>query len=258
MADVQHQIRLVLTDVDGTIVPAGTHQVSDRVRQVVVAAENAGVPVVPVTGRPYEMAKGIMLTLGFDGLCVLDGGASIRRAATGEVVWSKWLEPAVLQELTRYVAPYCTLIDYDPVQVERTPEQIDIPHITEAAPYLFAHIYRKHAAALEAALAVIPDVSVHLLQPAGEGPDLQGLQVTHKDGNKRHGVAELLRLLHVSREHVMAVGDGTNDLPLFENAGLKIAVGNAAPALQAAADHVVASVDNDGFAEAVERFVLCS
>lgn len=257
MTAVNRPIRLVLTDVDGTIVPAGTHEMSERVRQAVVAAENADVPVVPVTGRPYEMAKGIMLTLGFDGLCVLDGGASIRRAATGELVWWKWLEPAVLQELARRIAPHCTLIDYDPGQVERTPEQIDIPRITEAAPYVFSHIYKKHAATLERELAAIPDISVHLLQPAGEGPDLQGLQVTHRDGNKRHGVAELLRLLNVSKEHVMAVGDGANDLPLFENAGLKIAVGNAAPALKAAAGHVVASVDNDGFAEAIERFVLC-
>ena len=54
----------------------------------------------------------------------------------------------------------------------------------------------------------------------------------------------------------MAIGDGPNDAPLLREAGLAIAMGNANAALKELADAVVASVDEDGFAEAVERYVL--
>src|SRR6266705_931324 len=114
------QIKLLLTDIYCTLVVAGLHEVSEHVREAVIAAENKGVAVVPVTGRPYELAEGVLNVLGFDGLCVLDGGASIRNITTGELVWSKWLEPDVLKQIVRIIAPQCVLIDYDEAQIERT------------------------------------------------------------------------------------------------------------------------------------------
>lgn len=47
-----------------------------------------------------------------------------------------------------------------------------------------------------------------------------------------------------------------SNLPLFENAALKVAMGNATELLKAQADHVVGTAAEDGFAEAMERFVL--
>ena len=54
----------------------------------------------------------------------------------------------------------------------------------------------------------------------------------------------------------MAVGDSGNDLPLFENAGFKVAMGNASPLLKQAADVVVASVKDNGLAEAIQKYIL--
>jgi hydroxymethylpyrimidine pyrophosphatase-like HAD family hydrolase len=105
-------------------------------------------------------------------------------------------------------------------------------------------------------LGKIADINPHVLVDLKHMLDIQELQITHAEGNKRHGVHELLKLLRINKAQVMAIGDGNNDLPLFESAALKIAVANASEALKAAADHVVASVDDNGFAEAVERFVL--
>ncbi len=215
------KVKLILTDIDGTLVVNGQHTVSERVRDAVIAAENADVAVAPVTGRPYEMAQGVMNVLGFDGLCVLDGGASIRKVTTGELVWSKWLGPDVLKRIVGITAPHCVLIDYDVGQVERSPDDVDIDLITERAPYVFAIVHKQAAAGIMAKLDRIPNIHPHLLVDRKDQPGLQEIQVTHREGNKRHGVHELLRILGVGKDEVMAVGDGNNDLPLFESAALR-------------------------------------
>jgi hypothetical protein len=69
-------------------------------------------------------------------------------------------------------------------------------------------------------------------------------------------VEALRNITHSLKEQTLAIGDGSNDLSLFQNAGFRVAMGNASDELKDAADYVVGSVDEDGFAEAMDRFVL--
>ena len=62
--------------------------------------------------------------------------------------------------------------------------------------------------------------------------------------------------LGVDPAHVMAMGDGENDIEMLQLAGLGVAMGNAGPKLKAVADVVVATNDQDGVAEAIQKFVL--
>jgi hydroxymethylpyrimidine pyrophosphatase-like HAD family hydrolase len=162
----------------------------------------------------------------------------------------------MLKQIASYILPHCILIDYDPEQNMRTPEQVDIEAINQSAPYVYAQVHGGTAAGIVAQLNTLSDLSSHILAPLKDKPHIQEIQITHKDGNKRHGVKELLRMINVDGRQAMAIGDGDNDLPLFEEADLRIAMGNASERLKAAADHIVADVSEDGFAEAMERFVL--
>ena len=54
----------------------------------------------------------------------------------------------------------------------------------------------------------------------------------------------------------MALGDGLNDLSMIEFAGMGVAVDNANPVLKEAADFISKSNDEDGFAYAIEKFIL--
>ncbi len=75
-------------------------------------------------------------------------------------------------------------------------------------------------------------------------------------GNTKGRAIELICLNDdIARERVFAVGDGDNDLSMRQSAGFLVAMGNAAPALKAAADYVTTSVYEDGAAKAIERFV---
>lgn len=54
----------------------------------------------------------------------------------------------------------------------------------------------------------------------------------------------------------MAIGDNDNDAEMVAWAGLGVAMAGASPAVKEAADYIAPSVEEDGAAEAIERFVL--
>jgi Cof subfamily protein (haloacid dehalogenase superfamily) len=82
------------------------------------------------------------------------------------------------------------------------------------------------------------------------------LDVTHPDANKGTVVTTLSKLLSVPASQIATIGDMPNDVLMFRNSGLSIAMGNASPDVQAQADVVTASYDDEGFAKAIEQFVL--
>jgi Cof subfamily protein (haloacid dehalogenase superfamily) len=84
------------------------------------------------------------------------------------------------------------------------------------------------------------------------------LDVTHPDANKGTVVTTLSKLLSIPTDEIATLGDMPNDVLMFRKSGLSIAMGNASPEVQAQADLVTDSYDNDGFAKAIERFVLPS
>ena len=82
------------------------------------------------------------------------------------------------------------------------------------------------------------------------------LDITDRLANKGAGLLAIAKLLGVPAAEIAVIGDGGNDVAMFEQAGLCIAMGNAQPAVKAAADFVTDSNGEEGFAKAVERFIL--
>ena len=82
------------------------------------------------------------------------------------------------------------------------------------------------------------------------------LDITHPDANKGTVVATLSKLLSIPTGEVATLGDMPNDVLMFRRSGLSIAMGNAIPQVQAQANLVTDSNNDEGFAKAIERFVL--
>src|ERR1700688_2791949 len=82
------------------------------------------------------------------------------------------------------------------------------------------------------------------------------LDVTHPDANKGAVVTTLSKLLSVASAEIATIGDMPNDVLMFRKSGLSIAMGNASPHVQAQADFVTGSNSDEGFAYAMERFIL--
>ena len=82
------------------------------------------------------------------------------------------------------------------------------------------------------------------------------LDITHPLANKGAALSELATLLAVPLAEIAVIGDGGNDVAMFERSALSIAMGNASPQVQQAADFVTDSNGDDGFANAIDRFIL--
>lgn len=82
------------------------------------------------------------------------------------------------------------------------------------------------------------------------------LDVTHPEANKGALLQWLSARYEIPTEQIATIGDGPNDVLMFDQAGLAVAMGNAEPEVQRAAARVTATNDRDGFAEAVERWIL--
>jgi Cof subfamily protein (haloacid dehalogenase superfamily) len=80
--------------------------------------------------------------------------------------------------------------------------------------------------------------------------------VTHPDANKGAVVRYLSKHYEIAPHEIATIGDMPNDVLMFAQSGLSIAMGNASPEVQRAAHRVTTSNQDEGFASAVERYIL--
>jgi hypothetical protein len=74
--------------------------------------------------------------------------------------------------------------------------------------------------------------------------------------DKGSAVRQLAETVGVPLSEIVTLGDGENDVPMFRQAGFSIAMGNASDAVKREARETTLTNDEDGFAMAVERFIL--
>jgi len=82
------------------------------------------------------------------------------------------------------------------------------------------------------------------------------LDVTHPEANKGFVVQRLAEFLSIPPEQIATIGDQPNDMLMFTKSGVSIAMGNASPEVQQSAHYVTTSYEDEGFANAVERFIV--
>jgi len=82
------------------------------------------------------------------------------------------------------------------------------------------------------------------------------VDITNPTANKGDVVERLSRYYKIPRQQIATLGDQLNDVLMFQGSGMSVAMGNASPDVQHAATFVTASNEDEGFAKAIERFIL--
>lgn len=100
-----------------------------------------------------------------------------------------------------------------------------------------------------------PQREMHSLASAARSQPYY-LDVTHPDANKGFVVRRLSELLNIPTAAIATIGDMPNDISMFEKSGLSIAMGQSSDEVKKAATYTTTSSEDEGFANAIERYVL--
>ncbi len=264
-----NSIRLLLADVDGTLVTPDK-QLTPRTIAVVKALDETGILFAITSGRPPRGMAMLIEPLDLrTPIAAFNGGLIVDREL--HAVEARTL-PATL------VSGVVALLDSFALDVwvyrgsdwlVRDPDGSHVAH--EAHTVQFAPTVVESFAGLDADVAKIVGVSDDHAAVArasdaarehfGEHVSASRsqpyyLDVTHPDANKGAVAQSLATRYDLQPEQIATIGDMPNDVLMFAHSGLGIAMGNADREVQRAARHVAPGNDDEGFARAVERWVL--
>jgi Cof subfamily protein (haloacid dehalogenase superfamily) len=262
-------IRLLISDVDGTLVTSDKRLTPASIAAV-ARLRGAGIGFAVVSSRPPRGMAMLVEPLGIDTyLAGFNGGAIVRpdQSRVEEHVVPHLAAELALDafrhagvDIWVFAGDDWLIADPDGPYVarERRAVQFDPVVVPDFTPYL------GHAGKIVGSsrdfdlLARIEGDLEQRLEGTASARRSQRyyLDVTHSDANKGSAARALAALVGVKLEQTACIGDMANDLPMFQLAGLAIAMGNAPPEVQAAAHEITAANDADGFAAAVERVVL--
>ena len=271
-------IRMIGVDLDGTLLNS-EKQLTAYTREVLKKAIEQEVAVVVATGRPFSGVPdelkhfpGIRYALTANGARILD---MQKQKVVYENLLSVESSEKVIDILRKHHAIHEFFVDgvgyMDEDGLRNVYAYFEDPHMAEY---------------LQSTRIPVKDVKEKLQTMKCEVDKLQGifrnqkdkeealeelntlsgivvtaamdnnLEINKEGTNKGLGLLQLGKSLGISREEIMACGDGGNDVEMLKEVGFAVAMANGSDPVKKAADFVTVSNDEDGVAKAIERFVL--
>jgi Cof subfamily protein (haloacid dehalogenase superfamily) len=262
-------IRLVLADVDGTLVTQ-EKVLTAKAKEAAAKLKEAGITFAITSGRPPGGMRTVIKELNL---------TTVVAGFNGGVYVTPRLDPIVTRDLPKDAATraleliqdhglvawiYTDTIWYvqDPKgpHVDRESWTVGFgPEVTsDYSAYLgqtakIVGVSNDHDA-VAACEKVVQQELGHQVSAARSQPYY--LDVTHPAANKGSVVDFLSAVYLISTSSIATIGDMPNDVLMFEKSGMSIAMGNASKAVQEQANFVTYSNEEEGFAHAMEEFVL--
>ena len=271
-------IRMIGVDLDGTLLNS-EKQLTAYTREVLKKAIEQEVAVVVATGRPFSGVPDELKHFPGMRYALTANGARILDMQKQKVVYENLLSvessEKVIDILRKHHAIHEFFVD-------------GVGYMNEdGLKNVYAYFEDPHMAEyLQSTRITVKDVKEKLQAMKCEVDKLQGifrnqkdkqealeelntlsgivvtaamdnnLEINKEGTNKGLGLLQLGKSLGISREEIMACGDGGNDVEMLKEVGFAIAMANAYDTVKTAADFVTVSNDEDGVAKAIERFVL--
>ncbi|WP_155287249.1 Cof-type HAD-IIB family hydrolase [Lacticaseibacillus zhaodongensis] len=269
--------QLVLSDIDGTILNS-QHQLTPAVITAITAYSKAGGHFVLASARPalgmVNLAQQLQLELP---IVSLNGALIVQNhLATPQEFTTLFEQPLAAGSARRiyqlihahglaisvnihagthwYVARPDKWSEQEAAIVGFTPETTDLTALLNSERKIHKILCMGDPQAidvLDAALKTVPDLHI-----ATSRSKLTYLEITAAGVSKSSALLHLADLLNIPIAATMAIGDGENDLPMMETAGLGVAMGNALPRVRAEIGTMVADSDHAGVAEALQKYAL--
>jgi Cof subfamily protein (haloacid dehalogenase superfamily) len=261
--------QLIALDVDGTLLN-DHYELTDRTKQIIRQAHDAGCRIVLCTGRGPASTIPILQELGLEGIVVTHNGAA--------TVYTDANEKKLLHQYSFSVNEIQPMLDY--VHREHihfdvsSPFDMYIERMGEYEEMMYKKFLIDPKLVEDVTSLTVPLVKFTLFsQPdvldrvEREWADQQlfghlrmirsgdlFIDVMHASANKGNALKELAAQWQIDAKDVMAIGNYYNDLEMIQFAGLGLAVANSPEGVKAAADAVVPSNNEEGVYEAILRY----
>lgn len=264
-------IKLVLADVDGTLVTS-KKVLTDDATKAVADLRRAGIKFAITSGRPPQGMTMVSKPLEIDTPIAGFNGGVLLSPDLSSIIDSHDLPDDVVQSAIDLLGKHgldvwvytqkrwlvrdkaAPHVDREEKTVQFAPELVEGFDLDKLGPIVkivgITDDHDKMAAALKAADESFGDhVTAACSQP-------YYLDITNSKANKGAVVDQLSRILKIDREHIATIGDMPNDVTMFKRSGMSIAMGNADDEVKSQAKFTTDGYDDEGFAKAIRRFVL--
>lgn len=266
--------KLLVLDVDGTLLN-DEREISKRTLAALLKVQQMGVRIVLASGRPTYGLMPLAKTLelgNYGGFVLSYNGCQIIKAQNGEILFERRINPEMLPYLEKKARKngFAIFTYHNDTLITDSP---DNEYIKNEALLNNLKIIKEDEFSTAIDFAPCKCMLVSDKEEALIGLEqhwekrLAGtldafrsepyfLEVVPCGVNKANTLGALLEHLGVTREEVIAVGDGVCDVTMLQLAGMGVAMGHSQDSVKVCADYVTASNEEDGVALAVEKLIL--
>jgi len=261
--------KLIAVDMDGTLLDE-RKCITERTLAAVKLAGERGVFVCLSTGRPLCGVHSYMEQLRLNTPVITCNGAVVIDPDSGKIIHSQFLQLQAARDVWQrgkeYNTTMCVWVG-DKLYVNRFDERTeDYKKLSGVQPEIVYDIGLLANIGISKILWYdnverIQQYKTELSSQMKQSvrcvtSDPHFLEFTDKNVSKASALECLGDYLGIPREQIMAIGDGENDLPMLEYAGLSVAMGNAAEHIRSCCNYVTDTNVSDGAAKAIEKFCL--
>jgi len=263
-------VRLVIADVDGTLVTQ-EKVLTARAVDAVSKLRDARIKFVVTSGRPPRGMAMLVEPLKLDEPLAAFNGGVLTQPDLTTVVGQNFLAPAVVSQVVKLILNH-NLDAWVYTDKDWFVRDVNAPHVArEQWTVKFPPAVAGNIQGIIERVVKVVGVSDDLEAVKRCEKDTQGacgtnasaarsqpyyLDVTNPKANKGEVVRIFSELLKIPVEAIATIGDMPNDVLMFKKSGISIAMGNASLDVQKSATYVTDSNEDEGFAKAMEKFVL--
>lgn len=259
--------KAVFFDIDGTLLDCqnGITDITPRVKKAILELQNAGDYVFIASGRPYAFISKELFDFGFNGYIFTNG---TRVVVEDKLIYKRFFDKDLVKKLTG---------DFKRIGIQYILQSDVYTYIKEEYKELYSYcdsynISRKYIKG-EYDINNVDVYKMDMLSKNKDGMDYcttlkneeynchydsssNVFEFYFKEDSKASGILKVLEYLNIHIENSYAFGDDINDIEMLDTVGCGIAMGNASDKVKSHADVVTDSVQNDGVAVGIERFIL--
>ncbi|WP_188205299.1 sugar-phosphatase [Desemzia incerta] len=267
-------IKLIAIDIDGTLLTP-EKIISERVKETLLKAKEAGIKIVLSTGRPLPGATDYLTALELTNkgdYAITYNGALVQDTHSGEVLANHTLDINDfhrIEEMSRKVGVHYHTTTQDAMYTSN--KDISAYTVREAMlvnmPLKFRTVEEMDESIAISKMMMIDEPAVldeGIKQLPKEFLDRYTvlrsepfyLEILNPSASKGQALKSLIDILGLTPDEVMAIGDNENDLDMIQFAGMGVAMGNAVPIVKENATYITDTNANDGVATVIEKFAL--